>query len=381
MFAGKRGMSTELHLSSGSKTQSERYYNLLLSRSISTTLTQASRIIGYDPALLLASTRFLSYQKKAASRRQGCEEKGVQVPPVIMLSLTHHCNLTCHGCYMQALHQEVVPEEMTLDQLRALVSQAVDLGVSFLVLAGGEPMIRIDDILTLAREFPDMIMAIYTNGTLISKEIAASVGRLKNLVPIISIEGDQKETDARRSEGVYAAAELAFSHLKERKAFFGCSVTVTRSNYTDVTGDRFISEMIRQGCRLITYVEYVPIRPGTESQTLTEQQHQDLNHLLNRCMEKYPALFLSFPGDEGLFGGCLSAGRGFVHISPSGDLEPCPAAPMSDVNVTQLPLKVALQSEFLTHIRSHHGMLKESGGGCALWKNRDWAESMLVQKE
>ena len=39
--------------------------------------------------------------------------------------------------------------------------------------------------------------------------------------------------------------------------------------------------------------------------------------------QKYPGLFFSVPGDEKKFGGCLSAGRGFVHISVSGDLEPC----------------------------------------------------------
>ena len=42
---------------------------------------------------------------------------------------------------------------------------------------------------------------------------------------------------------------------------------------------------------------------------------------------KYRALFVNVPGDEKDFGGCLSAGRGFVHVSAEGDLEPCPFAP------------------------------------------------------
>ena len=339
-------------------------------------MRQAIRIIGADPSLLLAAGRVLSHQKEAASRRRMYEVQGVQVPPVVMLSLTHRCNLTCHGCYMQAQHREESPE-MSLDQLRSLVSQADILGVSFFVLAGGEPMVRKDEVLTLAREFPGIIMVVYTNGTLITPDVAAKAAGLKNLIPIISVEGEREETDSRRSDGVYAYALQAFSHLAKEKVLFGCSVTVTRSNYLEVTGDLFIREMIRQGCRLLTYVEYVPVESGTEDQVLTDLQHTRLNQLISGFSEQYPALFLSFPGDEEIFGGCLSAGRGFVHISPSGDLEPCPAAPFSDVNVTRDSLKEALQSEFLARIRLNHGMLSESGGGCALWKNQEWTRSML----
>lgn len=362
--------------STSTPLQSGRYYNLLFLRSITATLSQASGIIRNDPALFPALVRHLTHQKNAAIIRRRYEEEGIQVPPVMMLSLTHRCNLACHGCYMQHEHRNLSPD-MTLDQIRSLISQAVDLGISFLILAGGEPMIRKDEILTLAREFPELIVAVYTNGTLITREVAAELGSLKNLVPIISIEGGEEETDARRSDGVYASAVQAFSHLADNKVFFGCSVTVTCSNYADVVEDIFIREMVGHGCRLISYVEYVPVQSGTEDLVLSDLQHTELIRLIREFSEKYPTLFLSFPGDDAIFGGCLSAGRGFLHINPSGDLEPCPAAPFSDMNITRIPLKEALQSEFLTRIRLHHGVLSESGGGCALWKNREWTRSML----
>jgi MoaA/NifB/PqqE/SkfB family radical SAM enzyme len=92
---------------------------------------------------------------------------------------------------------------------------------------------------------------------------------------------------------------------------------------------------------------------------------------------RFRALFIGFPGDEELFGGCLSSGRGFIHVSATGDLEPCPAAPFSDGNLTGMPLGQALQSRFLKEIRRHHEELTETKGGCALWTNRDWAASVL----
>ena len=92
---------------------------------------------------------------------------------------------------------------------------------------------------------------------------------------------------------------------------------------------------------------------------------------------KFPALFIAVPGDEEEIGGCLSAGRGFIHISAEGDVEPCPFAPYSDANLRDLSLKDALQSEFLRNIRQNHAQLSETEGGCALWIEREWVRSLL----
>ena len=354
----------------------ESYFNQLLSGSITATLMQAQRIIGRDPSLLRTAAHHLSCQNIASARRREFEQQGIQVPAVMMLSLTSRCNLTCAGCYMQAQHRKKEPE-MTGDQLKSLVSQCSDLGISILVLAGGEPLVRKDDILTIAREFPDIIIAVYTNGLLIDEELVSSLRNLKNVVPIISVEGQKEQTDSRRSEGVFDATMQAFSLLKKSRIFFGSSVTVTRFNYPEVTSPAFITGMIGQGCRIFSYVEYVPIEEGTEDLVPSDRQRAELNQLMNEFSGRYPALFIAFPGDEKLYGGCLSAGRGFLHISPSGDLEPCPAAPFSDMNITRVPLKDALQSGFLSRIRDHHEMLSESEGGCALWNNREWVRSIL----
>ena len=92
---------------------------------------------------------------------------------------------------------------------------------------------------------------------------------------------------------------------------------------------------------------------------------------------QFPAIFVALPSDEEEFGGCLSAGRGFIHVSAEGDLEPCPFAPYSDTNLKDTPLKEALQSEFLRAIRQNHDKLNETEGGCALWVKREWVQSLL----
>ena len=83
------------------------------------------------------------------------------------------------------------------------------------------------------------------------------------------------------------------------------------------------------------------------------------------------------PGDEEEFGGCLAAGRGFIHISASGNVEPCPFVPFSDKNLKNSSLKEALKSDFLKIIRDNSDELEEGPGGCTLWNKSGWLNSIL----
>ncbi len=87
------------------------------------------------------------------------------------------------------------------------------------------------------------------------------------------------------------------------------------------------------------------------------------------------------PEDEEEMGGCMSAGKGFIHINAEGDVEPCPFAPYSDTNLNESTLREALQSEFLRKIRQNNEHLSETEGGCALWIKREWVRSVLHPEE
>jgi MoaA/NifB/PqqE/SkfB family radical SAM enzyme len=167
--------------------------------------------------------------------------------------------------------------------------------------------------------------------------------------------------------------------MNKDKIFFGASLTITRENFDILTDIGFVEYMLSLGCGMLLFVEYVPAKEGTEDLILTEKQNASLKKILASYRKKYPAIFVGFPGDEDMFGGCLAASRGFVHISPGGNLEPCPFAPYSDVNVSELSLKEALKSGLLATIRDNHEELKETKGGCALWEKREWVRSLVNQ--
>jgi MoaA/NifB/PqqE/SkfB family radical SAM enzyme len=349
-----------------------------LDNSLKVFFSNACRITLRHPSQAYFFLRTVLWQRKAARTRTEYNGHGVMVPPIIIYSITDRCNLHCKGCYAQALHTSLRPE-LSPAKMRDTIRQARELGVSFMVLAGGEPMVR-HEILDYIQEFPDVIFFVFTNGTLIDEALASRIQKIHNIVPIISLEGRLEDTDGRRGEGVYRRLTGAMQRLKNKGIFFGTSITLTRSNFSTVTDKNFIEGLNHTGCRMFFFVEYSPVDESTEDWVISEAQRDDLSRTMKAARSHYAALFISVPGDEKEFGGCLSAGRGFVHINAQGDVEPCPFAPYSDTNVRDLSLKEALQSEFLAEVRSNSGRFEENAGGCALWKQREQLE-VLLEKE
>jgi len=313
-------------------------------------------------------------QNRAAKRREKLSAEGIEVPPLLIISITERCNLNCAGCYSKILHKAGEPE-LQPDKFREILTEALELGVSIVLLAGGEPLVR-KDFLQIAAEFPKIMFPIFTNGLLLDSAYISFFSKHPNLLPVISLEGGEFETDFRRGEGVYSSFHNICQELNKKQILWGTSLTVTSENMDLLFSDTYINSMREKGCRLFFFVEYVPVAEGSESLVLSESQKALVQPSVNRLMAAYPSLFIAFPGDEEQYDGCLAAGRGFIHINPGGKVEPCPFAPFSDTNLHFNTLREALSSEFLAKVRENHHLLKEGKGGCALWANRQWLGSL-----
>ena len=294
----------------------------------------------------------------------------------MIVSVTRECNLRCAGCFVRAQHKPA-GRRMSEDDLRRLLRQAQTLGISMVALAGGEPLTR-PEILDIAGEFPEILFMLITNGWLMDDPILDTLERLRNIIPVLSLEGFEEETDCRRGAGVYARALQAMERMRERGLFFGASIMVTRTNFALATSRGFVRSLVTHGSRLFFYVDYVPIQPGSEHLVPSATQRGSEALTMDLLRAEFPGIFLAPSSSEDAFGGCLAAGRGFVHVSAEGALEPCPFAPFSDVNLQDVPLREALQSKLMRTIRESEEHLGESQGGCALWSKRDWVASLVA---
>ncbi|TFH23875.1 MAG: radical SAM protein, partial [Bacteroidia bacterium] len=320
----------------------------------------------------------LSRQKKQLARRNKAESDQLMIPPVMIFSITKQCNLKCKGCYA-AKRMDQGTEELTVERISQLFGEASELGVGVIMIAGGEPLMR-PEILWAASEHRNIIFPVFTNGLMLNEGSLAYFKHHRNLVPILSIEGNRHFTDRRRGKGVYTQLISTMEKLKQSRRLFGVSLTLTRENFEEVTDSAWLEQHHKLGSSLFFLVEYVPQSEADMDLCLTESQKELLPATLESLRKQMPALFVSLPGDESQYGGCLAAGRGFIHVSADGSLEPCPLAPYSDINVRNISLKEALQSRFLNLIRESHHLLGEAKGGCTLWENRPRVEPQLLSR-
>jgi MoaA/NifB/PqqE/SkfB family radical SAM enzyme len=328
------------------------------------------------PSQAFYFAKSIAWQKKAAKiRREISEKEGICIPPVSLFSITKKCNLKCKGCYDQDLRPHKI-NELSGKEIENILLQAQDLGIAYFVLIGGEPFVR-NDIVEITAKFPKMIFLVFTNGLLLDDSLIKTIRKQKNIIPILSLEGTDAETDERRGCGVFKNLTSIIKKLKNNFVFFGTSLTVTSSNFSKVTDTEFVKMLSLNGCKAFFFIEYTAINPETKEWEIDSAKRLKLPELMKDFRKKFPSLFIAIPSEEEQFGGCLSAGRGFIHISAEGKLEPCPFAPFEAADLRKISLKDALKSEFLKVIRENSGELHETEGGCALWAKRDWVYGLL----
>jgi MoaA/NifB/PqqE/SkfB family radical SAM enzyme len=346
--------------------------------SIFETLRIGLRITRRDPRFVVRAIRLLWRQCKAARVRARYEAQGTHVPPFVIFSVTERCNFHCAGCYANILHKQPCRRELTDDEVRRILFEARDAGVSLILVAGGEPLLR-KALLRLTGSVPGILFLLFTNGSLLDRSQVAELRSQPHVVPVVSLEGSERQTDARRGAGTHASVSRAMDQLRRARVFYGTSTTLTKENFDVATDEAHVRSLTRRGCRLFYYINYVPVEPGTESLQLDPEQVLELERRLERYRATLPAIFIAFPHDEVALGGCLAAGRGFLHINPYGDVEPCPFSPYSDSNLREVSLEEAFASPLFRAILTSGVELDETDGRCALWKRRDWVAGLVAE--
>lgn len=400
-----------------------------LTRSIERIVKDSIRATRENPAETRFLVSFAAAAGKAALRRKQLESAGEHIPPFLIASITEACNLRCAGCYAHARADSHLTSEsagthcsadigdtdaapasdaacyaqppLSTADWERIFREAEDLGISFIFLVGGEPLLN-SEVIELAGSHPKILFPIITNGILIDDAYLRLFDRCRNLLPVISIEGESTRTDSRRGAGIYAQLQIRMQKLASLCIPFGVSITVTTENLLEVTNAGFPEELRAHGCQMMLYIEYVStggpdasdahlepgevdslpkpdasdahLEPGEADRALMELRLQALRQ------EYEDIVFLAFPGDEKAFGGCLAAGRGFFHISASGNAEPCPFAPFSDINLRNTTVREALHSRLFAQLDAHDMLQDDHTGGCALSHKGAELQVLLLEK-
>ncbi len=352
-----------------------------LTKGVEGVIAEAVRATLKNPGQSAFLLRFASSSRAASKRRRALEDAGEHVPSFLIASITSKCNLHCAGCYSRCNHATVDAEpvsQLTDEEWFRIFDEAEELGISFILLAGGEPMLR-RDIIEAAGKKPNIMFPIFTNGTFMDERYFGLFDRCRNLLPVMSIEGERRITDERRGKGVYDRLLSNMDELNRRGLMFGASVTVTTENIREVTSEAFLGSLSERGCKVVIFVEFVPVTDESRELAPGDRERAYMKGEIKRIRKERPEMvFITFPGDEKSSGGCVAAGRGFFHINSRGGAEPCPFSPYSDISVRNTSLRDALHSPLFTALRDGGVLTEDHEGGCVLYEKREFVESLLA---
>lgn len=308
-------------------------------------------------------------------RRMAKNVEGI-IPMVLAISPTMKCNYACLGCYSRGRNDQ---NELSFEELDKIFQEAEMLGITSVVVTGGEPFSR-EDFVALLENHPKLLFVVITNGSYLSPALAQRMVQSGNTIVLVSIEGNKDETDERRGEGAYHRAIQAMTLMRKAGLLYGFAVTTTRKNMQSVLSEEFLSTMNSAGCALGFFTEYVPCGEGTQEDWIIPQEMREKfrKQVLNLRKTKSITI-VQFPHDEyGATNTCSGAGKGFFHINSQGDVEPCPFSPYSHDNVRNGGLKSACNSSFLQSIRSQPGLLQRKEYACALFEHQKEIEILQV---
>lgn len=155
--------------------------------------------------------------------------------PVVVWNCTRRCNLNCVHCYATATSQKL-PGEIDTEAGKRLIDDLAAFDVPVILFSGGEPLMR-KDLFELARyaRGKGIRVAISTNGTLITKDIASNLKDIGFAEVGISLDGIGQNNDRFRGKtGAYQAALDGIRTCVKLDMRVSLRLTMTAYNYQDI---------------------------------------------------------------------------------------------------------------------------------------------------
>lgn len=198
-------------------------------------------------------------------------------PRLIFWEVTKGCNLRCIHCRATAT-ELASPADLPTPKALDIIKQIADYGNPILVLSGGEPLYR-PDIFQLARYGTDLGLrvALATNGTLVTKEIARKIVDAGVKRVSISLDGATSEIhdSFRGIPGAFDAAIYGFKNLKELGMPVQINMTIARHNAAQLPQ---VLDMVRGlGADALHTFLLVPVGCGVdiaESQMVPPEEYE-----------------------------------------------------------------------------------------------------------
>lgn len=176
------------------------------------------------------------------------------IPHVVVWLITAKCNLSCEHCYAK---QFLRINELSLREKLRLADEIGKLGVSWVAISGGEPLINSDTFSVIEKLRDHSVeVSISTNATIVNETIVRKLSKF-NVYVYVSIDGPMNIHDRIRGSGTFSKVIRFINTLKKWNVKFGTVMAVGKHNYKYVKDYLEIAKNIEANS-----ISIIPIMPS-----------------------------------------------------------------------------------------------------------------------
>ncbi len=318
--------------------------------------------------------------------------------PLVFWNITNQCNLSCTHCYINAGPNKQRRDELSLNEAKAFIDDLAEMRIPLLMFTGGEPIVRRDfwDLVAYAKS-NGLKLALSSNGTLITKEIAKKIKEAEIEYVGISLDGANEKTHdtIRGQSGSFNKSVEALKNCVEIGVKCGVRVTATRDNYREIPDllDLLIQLNVPRFCLYwlvpsgrgkglfadknlktsevarildLLYAKAKKFDPE-KTEILSVDAPQDGIYMLKKLKEENSPEYenalrlLEFTGDS------CSAGDRVANVDPSGNVYVCQFAQLDELkvgNIRQHKFSEIWTDDFNPILSTFRNKVKNLKGKC-----------------
>lgn len=302
-------------------------------------------------------------------------KRGEHFPPFLFISVISSCQLRCQGCWVDV---DKPSQKISLDDMNRLLNDAKAHGNSYFGILGGEPFLH-PQLLDIFAAHPDCYFQVFTNGQMITNEVAKELRRIGNVTPLVSIEGREIVSDERRGRLKVLSKSLeGLENCRRNKLITGVATSVCQSNIDDLATESWLRRLIEMGVHYAWFHTYRVVGPNPHAElALRPDQVIALRRFIVQMRNRLPIAIVDAYWDDKGEALCPMATGVSHHISPYGDVEPCPIIQFAKENIHDNKgsiFETMVKSEFLHDFRQ---TAAKATRGCIVLERPDLVRELV----
>ncbi len=282
-------------------------------------------------------------------------------PTHAQIGLTNACPQACAYCYNRERRGQAMDTKTILRAVRELK----EIGVCWLGLTGGEPLLNPDIARIVASAADVCAVKLFTTGSTLTREKAQELKQAGLFSVSVSLDHWLPEIHDRNRglDGAFATALNAIRLFQETGGIqVGVSAVVSRDMIRGGQVEEFLEFLQGLGVDEAWLCEAKPSVAAfwDQDQVISQAEHRQLSDLQDR-RNRGSGLTVNYLGhfESREFFGC-NAGHKMVYIDACGEVSPCVFTPMTFGNIRDRSLK-----DIFTAMKSHF----PSDDSCFINKN------------